>query len=148
MKYGAKLLINSQHWIILVNVSDQTTKMDDQSKQNKTKWNCVHISWNILSAWIKAGTSNYIPQILWDVITCPCLWYLFWHTNPQLKYPSINPHHPSIMSQPDIVISSLMKHPQHSINHTNNMPSLLTSWLRFSKPCLQYHISYGSRSIR
>ena len=23
-----------------------------------------------------AGTSNYIPHILWDVITCPCLWYL------------------------------------------------------------------------
>ena len=25
----------------------------------------------------RAGTSNYIPQILWDVITCPCPWYLF-----------------------------------------------------------------------
>ena len=24
----------------------------------------------------KAGTRNYIPQDLWDVITCPCLWYL------------------------------------------------------------------------
>ena len=23
-----------------------------------------------------AGTSNYIPQYLWDVITCPCPWYL------------------------------------------------------------------------
>ena len=23
-----------------------------------------------------AGTSNYILQILWDVITCPCPWYL------------------------------------------------------------------------
>ena len=23
-----------------------------------------------------AGISNYIPQILWDVITCPCPWYL------------------------------------------------------------------------
>ena len=23
-----------------------------------------------------AGTSNYIPQILWDVITCSCPWYL------------------------------------------------------------------------
>ena len=23
-----------------------------------------------------AGTSNYIPQILWDVITRPCHWYL------------------------------------------------------------------------
>ena len=24
----------------------------------------------------KAGTSNYIPYILWDVITCPCPWLL------------------------------------------------------------------------
>ena len=24
----------------------------------------------------RAGASNYIPQILWDVITCPCLRYL------------------------------------------------------------------------
>ena len=26
--------------------------------------------------WWRAGTSNYIPQLLWDVITCPCHWYL------------------------------------------------------------------------
>ena len=24
----------------------------------------------------RAGTSNYIPHYLWDVITCPCPWYL------------------------------------------------------------------------
>ena len=24
----------------------------------------------------RARTSNYIPQYLWDVITCPCPWYL------------------------------------------------------------------------
>ena len=24
----------------------------------------------------RAGTCNYIPQILWGVITCPCPWYL------------------------------------------------------------------------
>ena len=24
----------------------------------------------------RTGTSNYIPHILWDVITCPCTWYL------------------------------------------------------------------------
>ena len=24
----------------------------------------------------RAGTSNYIPQYLWGVITCPCPWYL------------------------------------------------------------------------
>ena len=25
----------------------------------------------------RAGTSSYIPQVLWDVITHPCPWYLF-----------------------------------------------------------------------
>ena len=24
----------------------------------------------------RAGTSNYTPLLMWDVITCPCLWYL------------------------------------------------------------------------
>ena len=24
----------------------------------------------------RAGTSNYIPHYLWDVITCPCPWYM------------------------------------------------------------------------
>ena len=24
----------------------------------------------------RSGTSHYIPQCLWDVITCPCPWYL------------------------------------------------------------------------
>ena len=25
---------------------------------------------------LRAGKSNYIPQYMWDVIICPCLWYL------------------------------------------------------------------------
>ena len=25
----------------------------------------------------RTGTSNYIPQYMWDVSTCPCLWFLF-----------------------------------------------------------------------
>ena len=29
-----------------------------------------------------AGTSNYIPHILWDVITCPCPWYLLLGQHP------------------------------------------------------------------
>ena len=33
-----------------------------------------------------AGTSNYAPQILWDVITCPCPWYLL------LAHTSSNQH--------------------------------------------------------
>ena len=32
----------------------------------------------------RAGTSNYIPQILWGVITCPCHWSCFWHNTPQM----------------------------------------------------------------
>ena len=24
----------------------------------------------------RAGKNNYIPQIMWDVINCPCFWYL------------------------------------------------------------------------
>ena len=28
----------------------------------------------------RARVCNYIPQILWNVITCPCPWYLFWRT--------------------------------------------------------------------
>ena len=35
------------------------------------------IKWGI--AWqkqvLRAGTSNYIPQILWNVISCSCSWY-------------------------------------------------------------------------
>ena len=31
----------------------------------------------------RAGVSNYNSQYLWDVISCPCPWYLrFWHNVP------------------------------------------------------------------
>ena len=40
----------------------------------------IHVTQSTLDACQKqasrAGTSNYIPQILWDVITCPYPWYL------------------------------------------------------------------------
>ena len=32
--------------------------------------------WGVLYQVSRAGTSNYILQILWGVITCPCPWYL------------------------------------------------------------------------
>ena len=32
----------------------------------------------------KAGTSNYIPHILWDVFTCSCLHTCFGHKSPQI----------------------------------------------------------------
>ena len=32
---------------------------------------------------LRAGTSNYIPQYMWDVMTCVCPWYLLLaHTSP------------------------------------------------------------------
>ena len=34
----------------------------------------------------RAGTSNYTPQMLWDVITCPCPWYLRLAPSPQLHH--------------------------------------------------------------
>ena len=41
------------------------------SRPTSVKWELVchkHV--------LRAGTSNYIPWILWDVISCPCPWYL------------------------------------------------------------------------
>ena len=33
----------------------------------------AYVRTRVPEAATKAGTSNYIPQYLWDVITCPCL---------------------------------------------------------------------------
>ena len=44
----------------------------------KYGWSLVYI-WGLASKKIlRAGTSNYIPLKLWDVITCP----YFWHSSP------------------------------------------------------------------
>ena len=34
----------------------------------------------------RAGTSNYIPQYLWDVITCPCSWHLLLAPKPSYEH--------------------------------------------------------------
>ena len=34
----------------------------------------------------RTGISNYIPQILWDVITCPCLHTCFCHSTPHITH--------------------------------------------------------------
>ena len=45
-------------------------------------WMYALVNWLIIARVLcqkqisRSGTSNYIPQILWDVITCPCPWYL------------------------------------------------------------------------
>ena len=56
--------------------------------------NAHPIPWDVLYIWVcqtqvsRVGTSNYIPQNLWGVITCPCPWYLFLAQHP--SYLSIN----------------------------------------------------------
>ena len=38
----------------------------------------MYIWWRVCQKQVsRAGTGNYIPQILWGVITWSCLWYLF-----------------------------------------------------------------------
>ena len=47
----------------------------NQSKLKHSKTVCLWIG--VFQKQVsRVGTSNYIPQILWDVITCPCPWYL------------------------------------------------------------------------
>ena len=47
------------------------------SEDWNTTWESTSLMRSVVpEAGIKAGTSNSLPQILWDVITCPCPWYL------------------------------------------------------------------------
>ena len=42
----------------------------------------VPVKFLMTDIWSRAWTSNYIPQILWDVITCPCpsgTQVIIWH---------------------------------------------------------------------
>ena len=59
--------------------------IDEKIKDNRTEnapQNHVHIAWDILYGRVcqmlvsRAGTSNYIPYLLWDVITFPRPCYL------------------------------------------------------------------------
>ena len=53
------------------------------------------VHWHMRTSVSKAGVKdmeNYIPQILWDVITCPCTWYLLLaHKSPNLNSWSYHP---------------------------------------------------------
>ena len=55
------------------NADNQTRATPHQSR-----WTLVHNIFRVLyqKQVSRAWTSNYIPQYLWDVITCPCPWYL------------------------------------------------------------------------
>ena len=44
----------------------------------------ISVTWYLLLV-SRARTSNYIPQYLLDVITCPCLETCLWHTTPQIS---------------------------------------------------------------
>ena len=38
----------------------------------------------------RTGTCNYITQYMWDVITCPCPWYLFLAQHSSYNSPGFN----------------------------------------------------------
>ena len=58
-----------------------------------------HVIWRVLcqKQGSRAGTSNYIPQFLWDVITCPCPWYLLLAQHS--CYVDINVVYPTLYTQ-------------------------------------------------
>ena len=76
-----------ESWRMWVNLSTS-----DHKKQQRTPGtNCIRgrVYRKKIS---RAGLSNYIPQYLWDVITCPCHWYLLlvhkssYHSGQQLVW--------------------------------------------------------------
>ena len=66
--------------------------------------NVFKIIWGVLSQEqiSRAGTNNYIPQYLCDVITCPCPWYPFLHNTPVASFAKkVNPRlakHPLVFN--------------------------------------------------
>ena len=56
-----------------------------------------------------AGTSNYIPQYLWNVITCTCLWYLLLAHRPSIKLLFIHSTHNSSCVKGNTHITSWME---------------------------------------
>ena len=63
----------------------------------------TNIIWGVLcqKQISRARTSNYIPQKLWDVITCPCPWYLL------LAQHSCNPNGWNSFDYGDVIISAM-----------------------------------------
>ena len=80
MKY---VLYASDWWLNSIDLSNCLTLNRQLVNHYLNQWwprSLMHI-WGVLyqKQVSRAGTSNYIPQYLWDVITCPCPWYLL-HT--------------------------------------------------------------------
>ena len=72
-------LLSTQWWL---NASHFEKEQCDSEKINMTS---LHI-WGVLCQVqvSRVRTSNYIPQYLWDVITCPCPWYPLMTQHSQL----------------------------------------------------------------
>ena len=51
-----------------------------------TVMSMVNTMADLVTQWAKAGTSNCIPQLLCDVITCPCPNTCFWHPNTDMLW--------------------------------------------------------------
>ena len=45
---------------------------------------------------VRARTSSYIQQILWDVFSCPCPWYMFWYNTLHISHEMHNLIHFSV----------------------------------------------------
>ena len=67
MEFGTKMKHDTLRSMYAIRKKCMTGNVTICSKQ----WTSV-----VPEAGIKGRESNYIPQILWDVITCPCPWYL------------------------------------------------------------------------
>ena len=63
------------HWDNHINVPKQARRICLNKSHGSTK-NNWHWGLGCQKHESRTGTSNYIPQYLWDVITCPCPWYL------------------------------------------------------------------------
>ena len=87
----------------------------------------------LLEEGIKAGTSNYIPQILWDVITSPCRRYLLLRRHSSCKWlllPSPDYKHKTnnpILTQP--VTCWYCTHSLHLVTRLRDLVWLHVTWV-------------------
>ena len=68
----------------------------------------------------KAGISNYIPHDQWDVITCPCLWYLFLALSTQRRWST---------NHRELSIQYFIQHPRDFVE-TACWFIMLKNWVR------------------
>ena len=107
----------------------------------------------------RGGASNYISQILWDVITCPCPWYLLLaqHTS-YMTYMSLSWRLNLLCCYLNVLVPHAVFLPApaayYSVSSTPMPPSHAT-WqydasIRASEPLFlppQCHITLGARDI-